>query len=358
MFSSIQYLPSFCGRWEIELYPNWNNLVVLPVPLSGTLTKEIWWKVQNASHVDEQQDDFVQMGKPFKMIDQITPASWNESGYTAPEIKWANDGAADTDPFKDLIYLKALDGTLKTCLCHITTFQLRYEVFEGLRQMYAEQPLIIPVNILTYSRFSGQPAASTAGNVYHATLSQSLENCDSIFVLIPNDSDQTTCFYQPYLNQVRMSLGEFGIHPARYVQTWDDPAFVHMCLDALNLESAEITGMNLDVLRSLNGVRTHIAGAMGPGGLIVSGAQELASWGDKSNFFIGISLSQVGFQSGTVSSPNTNIPFIFDAMLTRDLSRPISTSIICMFLFDCALMVQVVPGSDVPVVKLTNKAIV
>jgi hypothetical protein len=222
--------------------------------------------------------------------------------------------------------------------------------------MYAEQPLIIPVIILTYSRFSGQPGGNNQGENYHATLSQSLENCDSLFVLIPNDPDQTTCFYQPYLQEMRMSLGEFGIHPARYVQTFDDPSFVHMCLDALNLESAEITGMNEDVLRSLNGERIHYKLSAKTNG--VTQVNKNTQWGDKSNFFIGISLSQVGFQSGTVSSPNTNIPFIFDATMNRTLDPPISTSIICMFLFDCALMIQVVPGSDVPVVKLTNKAIV
>jgi hypothetical protein len=37
MLSSVRYLPSFCGRWEIELYPNWQNLVVCPVPLEGCL---------------------------------------------------------------------------------------------------------------------------------------------------------------------------------------------------------------------------------------------------------------------------------------------------------------------------------
>jgi hypothetical protein len=165
-------------------------------------------------------------------------------------------------------------------------------------------------------------------------------------------------FRSPYLKEMRMSLGEFGIHPARYVQTWDDPTFVHMCLDALNLESAEITGMNKDVLRSLSGTRTHFLATFANNIYTTAPTPHIENWGDKSNFFIGISLSQVGFQSGTVSSQNTNIPFIFDATLDRVLDKPISTSIICMFLFDCALMVQVVPGSDVPVVKLTNKSIV
>jgi hypothetical protein len=193
----------------------------------------------------------------------------------------------------------------------LTTFQLRFEVFEGLRQMYAEQPLIIPTNILHYSRFSGQPSGNAANESFHATLSQCLENCDSLFILVPFDSNQTTCFYQPYLDQFRIALGEFGTHPQRYVKTYDDSRFISMFLDALNLEMSDITGLNEDVARSLISPRSH------PAPTAAAGAQTI--WhlepGDNSNFFIGVSLSQVGFQSGTVSSPNTNIPFIFDAML-------------------------------------------
>jgi hypothetical protein len=36
MLAPVRYLPSFCGRWEIELYPAWDNLVVLPLPLEST----------------------------------------------------------------------------------------------------------------------------------------------------------------------------------------------------------------------------------------------------------------------------------------------------------------------------------
>jgi hypothetical protein len=140
-----------------------------------------------------------------------------------------------------------------------------------------------------------------------------------------------------------------------------------MVLDALNLETSEITAMNEDVARSLTSPRRMF----GTTGANTVGEKWNAAEGDNSNFFIGISLSQVGFQAGTVSSPNTNIPFIFDATLgqgpltctgTPAVIRPgefkLETSIICMFLIDAAIMIQVVPNSDIPVVKLTNKSIV
>jgi hypothetical protein len=289
--------------------------------------------------------------------------------FTITDTAAALTGVQGGEPLKCLLKFKkqrlsCTEASAETVLMNLTTFQLRFEVFEGLRQMYAEQPLIIPTNILHYARFSGQPTNNETNASFHATLSQCLENCDSIFILCPNNTNQQTCYYQPYLNGMRMALGEFGIHPQQYVNTYNDPRFLAMALDALNLETSDITAMNEDVARSFVSPRkiTQLSNADGT---------TTDSWnfaeGDNSDFFIGISLSQVGFQAGTVSSPNTNIPFIFDAQLAdhpdgtgRDQhpELKLETSIICMFLIDAALMIQVVPNSDIPVVKLTNKSIV
>jgi hypothetical protein len=335
----VRYLPSFCGTWEIELYPDWKNLVVLPVPIRNTTNPLV--DTTFVPVPDHQTQSFTQIGKPFSIMNKIT--------------------ATGVPALIDDQIVKCGTGRLTQCLMNQTTFKLRFEVFEGLRQMYSQQPLIIPTNILQYGRFSGEPGKNDNGTTFHATLSQCLENCDSIFILVPFDNLQTTCFYQPYLRDLRVSLGEFGTRPQRYVQTWDDPRFLAMVLDALNLETSEITAMNEDVARSLNAQKPHWS---------LEHAKEVLEHadtymkGDKSNFLIGLSLSQVGFQSGTVSSPNTNVPFIFDAVLDRsnplkdDTVEKIDTSIVIMFLLDAAIMIQVVPESDVPIVKLTTKSIV
>jgi hypothetical protein len=358
MLSSLRYLPSFCGRWEIELYPNWNNIVVCPVSAACVLGATKWSGTaqENLANVTKS---FMQIGEPFTMINQA-PA-----------------GAAGAGDLVTVLQrLTCSDASATEVYMNLTTFQLRFEVFEGLRQMYAEQPLIIPTNILHYSRFSGQPGDNNVGTVFHATLSQCLENCDSIFILVPNNTNQQTCFYQPFLDNVRIALGEFGIHPGQYVNTYDDPRFLAMILDSLNLETSEITAMNDDICSSFV-LPKRILSIKGPASVTnpVTPPTWETTWirgneVDDSNFFIGISLSQVGFQAGTVSSPNTNIPFIFDATLAQgslDLvegtkTRPgefkLDASIICTFLIDAAIMIQVVPNSDIPIVKLTNKSIV
>jgi hypothetical protein len=365
MLASVRYLPSFCGRWELELYPNWNNLVVLPVRPERTIGKVKADLLFDPAHISSIKDltwSFTQIGKKFNVLKDYTYSATN--GTCVPA----------TAPITLTLYCS--EGTLNQCLMSMTTFQLRFEVFEDLRRMYSEQPLIIPTNILHYSRFSGQPGLNTDNTIFHATLSQSLENCDSVFILVPFTTDQTTCFYQPYLRELRLSLGEFGTHPQRYVETCDNAHFLAMILDSLNLETSEITAMNKDVGTSITFPRRIAKFNAGTAGNIDVTWLPVAvhEKGETSDFFIGISLSQVGFQSGTVSSPNTNIPFIFDAVLDKvdghartgagttttwavDIEK-IDTSIIALFLLDCALMIQVVAGSDVPVVKLTNKSIV
>jgi hypothetical protein len=71
MLSSVRYLPSFCGRWEIELYPNWNNLVVLPVPVGKTPHH------YQMTTPDMATPDFTQIGKKFTMIDDVVDSTWN-----------------------------------------------------------------------------------------------------------------------------------------------------------------------------------------------------------------------------------------------------------------------------------------
>jgi hypothetical protein len=346
MLGSFRYLPSFCGRWELELYPNCNNIVVLPVHPRAYTTTAQWVLMEEDEGWKKITQSFTQIGEPFTFMEEFS----DESSVLLEDVR-----------------LSCNEGTLTQCLMNLTTFQLRDEVFQGLRQMYAEQPLIIPTNILHYARFSGEPGN---GSIFHATLSQSLENCDSVFILVPNNNNQTTCFYQPYLQDVRLSLGEFGIHPANYVKTYDDPRFLAMVLDSLNLETSEITAMNRDVARSLTSPRPIRNIEVSAGGVHSDSETFQVTPGDNSNFFIGISLSQVGFQSGTVSSPNTNIPFIFDAQVVPENTTthfpprpeppkvPFETSIIAMFLLDAAIMIQVVPNSDIPIVKLTAKSIV
>jgi hypothetical protein len=57
LLTSVRYLPSFCGRWELELYPNWNNLVVLPVSPYSLATIEEWGLMEKDEYGSDGDDD-------------------------------------------------------------------------------------------------------------------------------------------------------------------------------------------------------------------------------------------------------------------------------------------------------------
>jgi hypothetical protein len=73
MLASFKYLPSFCGRWELELYPNWNNIVIIPCDIENLSTPSEWALIreETAQNWDKVTDHFVQIGEPFTMVDWI-----------------------------------------------------------------------------------------------------------------------------------------------------------------------------------------------------------------------------------------------------------------------------------------------
>ena len=76
----------------------------------------------------------------------------------------------------------------------------------------------------------------------------------------------------------------------------------------------------------------------------------------------GLSCSQVGFQSGTMSSPMSNINFQFDANIDNvvglDAAKEFKVPLVAMFLIDAEILIQVVPNSDHPVVRVSTKSVV
>ena len=361
MLSAIHYLPSFCGRWELKLYFDANNLVICPVnPLAYT-DSQIHPIITKALHVYAADDnDWKGFSNHFTQILDDFYAITNAGQAATGNAIYGATFDANTFAFAyTKTHLECSRVQLTQCLMNITQFQLKYEVYEGLLAHYTEHPLIIPINLLTYQRFSHSNSSDTA---IHAVANLPVENCDSIFLLFPTTANQTTCFYQPYLRDCRLGMGQFGVKPSQYVSTFDDPRFVGLTLDALNLEMSKISAMNQDFANSiLPHTRLYDAKNGTYASLLVHN-NPLKDY-DNSYFMYGLSCSQVGFQSGTVSSGNTNINFQFDATIANipgidGQKKSFKVPIIAMFLQDGEIIIQVMPNTDQPVVKVSTRSVV
>ena len=273
LLSPIHYLPSFCGRWEIQLYFGSKNLVICPVnPLSywydNTVYGDMTAMVETATGNAKYDPNYYQK-KLDQIIHTVELDSETISGVThrCKTVGWANYftqinckmpvftwDTTNKRPKWEKMTLSCTKSRLTNCLMNVTQFQLKYEVYQGLMQRYVENPLIIPTNTLSYQRFAH---ANGDGDAVQATANLPCENIDALFVLIPEEEAQQTCFYQPYLTGVRMGLGEFGIRPQRYMDTccegdsWNNRRFYTYLLDALNLETSQISAMNKDFANSV-----------------------------------------------------------------------------------------------------------
>ena len=370
LLSPIHYLPPFTGRWEIELHFNSRNLVICPIHPSAYLNKAnsnlLECEGALTTYADAGNGQLQGFSKHFTQI--------NEPLFVIAEMTGDLDGAkADNYKVKtwNRMTLQCEETVLNKCIINLTQFQLRYEVAESLRAHYLEAPLIIPTNILTYQRFS---MSNTQDSNLLCVANLPVENVDALFILVPHTANQRTCFYQPYLKNVRLSAGEFGIKPAQYVNTFNDARFVGLTLDALNLENSQIASMNCDFA---NSIMPHVPvftkdnkNNADAAGYIFQEMNDNKLL-DNSHFLIGFPLSQVGFQSGTLSSPISNINFRLDANteqmvvpiaergITRAAAkRSIDAQIIAMFLIDAEIICQPIANSDIPVVKLSSKSVV
>ena len=370
LLSPIHYLPSFCGRWEIQLYFGSKNLVMCPVnPLTYFHTADAIG--DKRAFINEYLE---------RMIHDVELDSdrCNIKGFSSRFTQINTDmymytrNAQDGNPEWKKNKFTCTKTKLTNCLMNLTQFQLKMEIYQALLQKYIENPLIIPTNTISYQRFSHSENSATK---VQATANLPVENIDAMFVLIPENENQTTCYYQPYLTGVRMSMGEFGIRPSRYMSTFnngndfDNRRFITYLLDALNLEDSQLAAMSKDFA---NSVLPHAIEYNGQNctanSSVFTCKNKMNKQYDDSQFMIGIPCSHKGFQSGTVSSPNSNINFQFDAdkghfPKISNADNPTTKTfanggIIVLFLTDCALMIQPSANTDHPIVKLSAKSIV
>ena len=243
--------------------------------------------------------------------------------------------------------------TLKNCAAtdikmNATSFFLRSDVYLALKAKYTAKQCIIPCNVLNYARFSGE----THDSDFRCTLSTGVENLDSIYILFAQNSEQHTTFFNPYIQDVKINVGDFGMIPSTSVNTYNDPRFESMILDTLNLSNSPITAMNKDLARELHG-EIYYATSINT---TPTNTNTKITNGNMSNFILSISLSREVYQNG-VSSPNTNVNFIFYGNRLTEEKTTYNIGITMMMLIDCAPIIQALQNSDIPVVKLTSKSV-
>ena len=310
ILKNLKYLCSWMGKWELRIYFNWENLIV--VPIKPTFNPS-YFKAYTVAN-DNATIGFTQVGDTFKGIDKVTVAT----------------GVATVTTGDEIVTVTAMETS--SVEVNLATFQLRMDVSEELKARYSDKPLTFPVNTLQISRFSGSPNWTTAKTQLNTVLCQSVNNCDTVFILFPSTPNERTVFRNPKLDGLQLFCGEFGAYPQQPIKTYNDPKFLNMCGDALNVNSSPLTSFNNDTANSL---LDSVIGYKG-GGVSKSFGQVFY---DTSNFFVGIPFSIDDDFQGGLSSPSANINFKLIGTTSQDMTTW-KTPIIGAFLIDGSIMIK------------------
>lgn len=327
ILKNLKYLCSWMGKWELRVYFNWENLVVCPIkPTFEPLSYDAYKVVSDTATVG-----FTQIGDAFTGISAVAVVSGVATATCAAETITAT--AMETSETE----------------VNLATFQLRMDINEELKARYMDKPLTFPVNTFQISRFAGAPNWGGAGTALNTVLCQSVNNCDTVFILFPKTPNERTVFRNPKLKAVQLICGEFGAYPQQPIDTYNSPKFLNMVGDALNVNASPLTSFNYDTANSFMDT-TYIRTA--------AGDDTTATYGnhDTSNFFVGIPFSIDDDFQGGLSSPSANINFKLLATTSADLSAW-ATPIIACFLIDGSVMIKPDPMGETARVIYTDRTI-
>jgi len=277
------------GKWEIPCYFDPAALIVTPI-MSYELCLDYYrcWILANINNVITE---FTKIGDPFRGMNKV------EAG--------ADDGTLTVTHSAGEV-CRCTRMQCNTVESNLATFQLRADVVEELKAKYVERPLTFPVNFFTINRFAGRP---TMANLSHI-LSTTVNNCDTLFLLIPNTPNSLTCFFNPFIKGFQLDAGPYGTYPSQPMDTFNDIRFINMVADALNVNNSVLTSFNKDcdssfcISRRVFDWGVNAANNNNANKFVFKNVA-----GDKSNFFIGIPFSVDNDYQGGMSSPSSSIVF-------------------------------------------------
>ena len=351
LFQNFKYLPGFCGKWTIRLYPSTQNIIFCAVNPRAVMSKSDSIAFNNIN-MDDYSHYFVQRGDKLTMLtkyDKITKPI-----------------ASSSVEFKT-VTLDVGKCTVDNVLLHQTQFELMYDIYDSLKSRYMQRPLTIPVNKLDYGRFSGHMGDSQTSSTYTAAIS----NVESLFILPFIDDNHHTVCVNPMFENLYMNISGYGNYPQQPFDTYGNDEkhmrFINMTLDALNINNSPIMAPNKDLMNSLENDKIHFNRFDGVNVSTFSKSFN-NNRHDISNFIIGIPFSNdIDFQGGLTSYGNINIKLsasssqiskVIEKLTGEEKQTTSKIGATVMMCKDCALMIKPIPYVDQPECRLIDERIV
>ena len=298
MLQNLKWFPGFMGQLTIEVYPTYKNMV---------------WCKDNESGLWEKKtlEDYHQ----FYMVGSAIDSSKANTGSAQP-IKPAFDFALQTNlGFTQinstnncgLIYenqdytswfpidmtIKASTSTLNKFHLYTAFYMLKMDVYNSLEYNYLQVPLLFPIQTVSNVKFTKPLGTGSFTLQNTATLS----HCDTIFVVFPDNVNSRTCFQNPEITCQLNINGKY--YPRERVSTINDPRFINMIHDSLNINNNSLVSVSEDVANSFHPYKSYTQADILQNCYYIF-HESLSS--DTTNFFIGVPLSTDEDFMGGISS--------------------------------------------------------
>jgi hypothetical protein len=397
ILKDIKYLHSWMGRWELRLFFSPQNLVILPINPERALK---WWESYISDPCMKVPESFYAWdGEKMNMRYSFNGKEYSPNDiahdfksypelqgwflddvYTNADYRWRGGEkfvqfgdpitfARDFD--KNLPKWDTTTLSLEKMECYdveliSASFQIRSDVNMAIKSRYlSDRPLTYPVSVLTFSRFTGLPTMGDKVSAnqsvdFTMVLDQCLNNVNTMFILPFRSHYEHTVCEQPYVENLQIQMGEYGVYPMTPINTFCESnrrltymMFNNYIQDCLNYNSSRLFSMpkqlsyqfcpNTFLYRSdaNDGKPQNHIEKVG-----VPTFNGLCNKQDISNFFIAMPFSTENDFQGGLSSPVNNINIKVMGTFKPPKRMIFSTPWVCAFLTDGEIMIRPDPASD------------
>jgi hypothetical protein len=324
--SNLKYLPAFAGKIELKLHFSTKGLVCAVANPVVHIDKA--WQPWNYKSIPYVSNEFSQLGDDFLMISAHTSPSASSEGVITQGTLTAG-----------IRYIQPGYYQMRICETNIHNFGLIEPIYTQLVQKYSQQVLTIPTQTLIISSMSGK--LKNKGGISKVTTNITPRFIDTIFLLFPLRSNHRTVYKNPGFRSWQLSCGGYGQIPASAYGTIEEPRFVELCTNAVNLNS-DTFGLNTEVLNSLIDENT-------------TDARTGNTSTDRTSFFIGIPTETDNtFQQGQTS----NTPITYELTVSEDndssYAEDVDSPPIIGLLIDTTFNIMINNNGQPPIVSLSS----
>jgi len=214
-----------------SLYPS-NIIGALAIKVMFTETSFIWCQVPPQSVLDAS--NYMNNGVETLNVDFQALSSYDrffhqigDSGYLCDYVTNAYARVSVTPIITNI--------TTTQFRSHLMGFGAKPETLQAISQMLASQPLILPAQELDYVAYSTPP---NAGGL-DTSIQYTYDNVESISVMFPTTVNQLTCFYNPNVTNLQLTINNNMFPPNSISTNVDDsPEFLVFQLNASDLDGA------------------------------------------------------------------------------------------------------------------------